>query len=664
MRREVARKAIVVAAVALAAAIIFTFHRVPRPRHEPPSTGIKLSAPKNAGEPTAVLSNFDFAESSAGREKFRIHAERTVGFAPAAGLANTWYGLQSVTLTLDQEGKSPLRVTSRRADYDPRSKAMHMSGDVRLADNSGTTAATSRVNFDPANNVLLFPDAVTFTRGGLAGSAKSGRYDTATHVLTFAGPVSASGTESSGAPFSSLKADGVEFQRDLHQAIFDGHVAGSHGADSFFASRLTLHLDERDQIQSAQAGGDVSGTLIATPAGASPAIYHYSGNAAVLFFDAEQRLRSVVLTGTPAKIVGPGSGQGFTQQAISALTLTFLLENQTLREADAESNVRVESAGRDARGRPALQSVSGDRGRALYADTGELLSAQLTGHVTGTSPEGTSRAPVAEYFPSQEKTVLLGRGNTDAELESPRGKLVAEKIEIFSTRSWIGASGKARAFLKPGRANAGVPAYLASSKEPTFAKADQIVLDDASGVARFSGQAALWQENNALLASTIVLDNATRTARAEGAVRAAGTSSSGGERMEPVSISAPHMTYSEKGATAQFGGGVVATRSTAQAHGQNGEIHFDRDNRVDQMTIDGDVAFADPETGRSGSGTKLLDLPGKGITVLDGNPAHALDGSGNQVTGAVLTFRKESGSVEVAPEKGKKIETIYRTQGH
>src|SRR5690242_5931661 len=139
MKATPAQWGIFAASAALTVVLLYSFRRVPHAVRQAAPASPAVSAPVGAGHPTTVLSGFDYAQTSAGKPKFRVHADRTVGFAQGAGLPSTWYGLEAVTLTLYSDQGEPFKVTSNTAEYDPRTKAMHLKGNVVMTDVSGTT---------------------------------------------------------------------------------------------------------------------------------------------------------------------------------------------------------------------------------------------------------------------------------------------------------------------------------------------------------------------------------------------------------------------------------------------------------------------------------------------------------------------------------------------
>jgi LPS export ABC transporter protein LptC len=627
VRTTPAQKGILAAAAALAIALFISFRRVPHASSQPAPPAAALVAPEGSGHATTVLSGFDYAETSSGRPKFRVHADRTVGFAQGAGLPSTWYGLEAVSLTLFTDEGEPFEVKSDRADYDPRTKAMHLMGNVRMTDASGTNLRTAKVDYDPSRNMVLVPEPIEMLRGGIRSHASSAVYDAVSRELALAGPVTAEGTAglpgAPSSPFSSLRSDRGLYRRTAGEIDLMGHVEGARGIDRFTSDSLRLHVTAANQIDRATAEGSVSGSVANTP-GQPPQLF--SATRASLDFSAAGKLERIVLSG----------------------------------------GARMERDGRNAKGEAVRETIQSDSADALFAAAGTIDSARFIGNVVATSPEAIAHAPSAVYAASENRLTFLAEADRDAEVLQPRGKVVARRIDLLSGSSRLIAIGSARAFLKPSSENRGLPEFLSSSKKPTRAKAERIELDNAARTASFVGGVAIWQEANALFGDKVEMFDENRSASADGHVRAVAHSAAApGESKAPplTTITAERMRYQDSSRTARFESQVLATRGEQAAHGDAAESRFNAKNQVERTVLSGHVKFSDPATGRSGIGDRAEDEPLAGVTTLYGDPAVAQDARGNRITAAVLTFRKDSGSVEAKAKDGQKIESIYQTKG-
>lgn len=657
MRFSRLQLALLAVAAGLAAVLAATFRRVPRPPREASPPAAAAKGPEGAGKATTLLSGFDYSESTGGKNRFSVHADRTVGFAQGAGQPSTWYRLEKVALTLASERGDPLEVRSDEAEYDPRTRAMNLSGNVVAKDPRGTEVRSVLVRFDPAGNRLVMPAEVRFSRGAVSGRAASAVYGTATRILTLAGPVEAAGS-GPGAPFDALRADRGEYRSAEGELWLSGRVEGHRGEDTLACDRLTVHVLPDNRVDRAVAEGNVSGTLLSSGGRGS-----YRAARATSAFDGRGKIERVDLVGTPATMVVPAA-PARPERRLAAPGIRLGFSGDRLERADASGRPRLERDG-VRRGSPFVESITSDAARATFAADGSLASARFDGNVVGVTAQGTSKSPAASYAADADVTTLSAGSGRDAELDGDRGKLVASSIEIAGRSGTVTGTGDARLYLRPGAANGAVPAFLATGRKPTRGKARRIVLDDRARTAVLDGDAALWQEEDALFADAITLADADRTARAHGHVRLTGRSAPSGPADPGRStVTAGRLRYSEADRVAVFEDGVVASRGAQTARGDRGECRFDADNRLDRTILDGHVTLDDRATGRRGSGARAVDEPKAGTTNLAGNPAVAQDAQGNLVKGAVLTFRKESGSVEVKAGEGGRIESIYQTRGN
>ena len=657
-----ARWAIFGASAVLTGILVFSFRRVPRASRQPAPAPAGIAAPEGAGHPTTVLSGFDYAQTSAGRPKFQVHADRTVGFAPSAGLPSTWYGLQAVLLTLYSEEGAPLKIQSDAAEYDPRTKAMHMKGNVVMRDVSGTIVRTANVDYDPVPDMLRIPGPVDMVRGRIHGHASSAVYSNRSRELELAGPVTAEGTAAPASPFSTLRSDRGVYRRVPGEIELDGHVQGTHGSDRFSSDSLILHLASDDHVDRARATGTLEGSIAGGASGQAPEIF--AADTGTLDFDAAGKLERILLNGAPAKILATPTAADPGSRQIQAAAITLDYEQDLLRHATAEGNVDMERDTRNARGEPIHETIRSDSMAAAFSSGGTVETARFEGRVVATTPDAIAHAPAAAFAAASDSMTFLAAGGVDAEVSAPRGKVVARRIELFSAGSRLVATDAARAYLRPSSENRGLPEFLSSSKKPTRAKGDRIELDNAAKTATFTGSAAIWQESSSLFADRIQLFDVDRSAAAQGHVRTiARDAASASDKLVPLStVTSERMRYSESNRTAHFEERVVATRGPQVARGETADSRFNDKNQVEQTILTGHVKFSDPATGRKGSGDRAEDEPQAGVTTLFGDPAVALDGAGNRISAAVLTFRRNSGLVEARARDGQKIESVYQTR--
>jgi LPS export ABC transporter protein LptC len=628
-------------------------------------------AASEAGQPTTVLSGFDYTETVKGKPAFRIRSERTVGYGPAAGLAPERYALERVDLTLYSESGEPLHVLSDRADYDPRTKATLLQGNVRWSDEKGAMGETETVAFRPEARLLEAPKQVHFSQGSFDVLASSARYDVARRTTLLSGPVRGSGTGEDAGGLSRLAADAAAYRKDEQLIDLEGKVAASgKQGDRLECDRLLLKTTtDGKHLAWARATGSVKGR-IASPAGPTPSsgpsapARDYSGDTGMLLFGPDGQARSMSLTGTPATVL-----EG--ERRVSAETIDLDLEAGRPVAARAQGSVHLDAPPNRATSR---------RATVAYGPDGQITSLELSENVELSGDQKSGTADQAIQVPARGVWLLTGNAASSATVTSGGSKLSAPRIEIGEKRHDVTAEGGARAVFTPEKDKPAAATPLGDPARPTFGKASRIVLDDASRLATLSGGASLWQETSSLSADDITMNDGERMLTATGNVRAVlppsssppaaagaappkkGPPAGGAGKQDTSVVTARHLVYREAAATAVFDGGVVATRGTWRASSASGTAFLDKERKVEKVELVGSVSLTDAAAGRSGSADRAIDFPKEDRTILEGKPARANDAQGNRVAGATLTITQRGRRVEVTAPEGGKTEILSRTK--
>jgi LPS export ABC transporter protein LptC len=638
------------------ALVLFYFRPGRRPAagsgRENPGTAAESG---DAGQATSVAQGFDYTETVRGKPVFRIQAERTVAFGPAAGLPPNAYSLEKVALTVYPEQGAPVTVHADRASYDRRNNGAVLTGNVRWADERDAAGETERVEFDPSAHALVAPGRIHFTRGDFSLDAVSGRYDVDHREVRLAGPVRGSGSGAQTGGLSSLAGDAAIYRRDQGVIELTGHVsAATSSGDRLACERLTLKTAaEGKQLEWARAEGGVRGELSGAAMAGQPASSgprRYAADSGAFLFGADGALRSLALTGAPASIEEPG-------RTVLARSIEVALEAGRARSARAAGEVRIQTPD---------SSASADRGTLGISPAGAVDAMELEGHVVLKGEGGRSgQAERAVDVPEKGVWILTAAAGRSATVDSEGSRLSADRIELDQKSRNVRAAGNARALFTPGKDRPKAPTLVGDSSRPTYGKADRIALDDASRVATLSGRASLWQDQSSLFGDDITLNDRERTLVAVGSVRAVlvpEPAEGHSDRAASV-MTARRLTYREGASEAVFEGGVKLVRGGMRASSEKATAWLGKDRKVEKVDLSGDVALADQAAGRSGRADHAVDWPAQEKTVLEGAPAWVVDREGNRVAGAVLTIAGRGRSVEITAPAGGKTETVHRTKG-
>lgn len=623
-----------------------------------PAPGVPGESPE-AGEPTTLLSGFDYTESVGDKPLFRIRSDRTVGFGAGAGLPPNLYSLERVLLTVYPEEGPPVTVQSDRARYDDRTKAAVLSGNVRWVEpRDGALGETATIEFDPTRRALRAPGALHFTRGSFDVTARSGEYDLTTHVLSLAGPIRGSGTRQGSGGLSSIAGDSGEYRRDEGVVLLKGNAEASSGkGDRVTAERMLLKFSpDGNAPEWARAFVSVRGAL--APAAAGGVVRNYTADESALFFDLSGDVRSINLKGAPATVDEPG-------RRISGRSLDLDFVSGRPVSARATGDVRLRSD----RG-----NAESERASAVFASSGAFQTLDLEGsvRVEGEGRKGSANRIVD--LADRGVWILTGTPKTPATVEEGGSRVSASRIEIDRDRQTLSAEGKARAvFLSEKERPSQASSFLGDPSRPTFGKGDRIVFDRRARLATLSGSASLWQGSSSLFGEDITLNDAERTAVAVGKVRAVlsrapapapapAPGSSTGTKEEPGVVSARRLVYRESESSAVFEDTVTVTQGSWRASADRGVAFFGKDRKLDRVELSGGVSLADRSTGRTALADRAVDHPNEGRTVLHGNPARVSDAEGNRVAGSTLTITGRGKNVEVSAPAGGRTETIHKTK--
>jgi len=661
-RLELAILAFGVAFVGLLAVFFRSGSRPASPAGGRSSTGSRETSRTESAvdgdQPTAVLSGFDYTESVGEKPLFRIRSERTIGFGPGAGLPPNRYALEKVSLTVYPEEGEPVTVHADRAQYDDRTKAAVLSGNVAWTEpRDGALGETEKIEFRPGDRVLVAPSALHLTRGTFDVRAASGAYDVKGRVLRLAGPIRGSGTGQGSGGLSSLEADSGEYRREESVVLLIGKVStASAKGDRLACDRLLLKLSAQGrEVEWARALGGVRGSFAAAPAGAPagarPGAVErtYSASEAALFFDPSGEARALNLLGSPASVVEPAR-----QLAARSLDLEFASGRPVAARASGAVRLRSDRG-----------NAESQRASASFAPAGDFETLELEGDVRVEEEGRSGRASRVVDLPSRGVWLLTGNGVTSATVEEGSSKVSAARIEIDRNRKELRAEGRGRAVFAPRKdrpAQAG--AFLGDPSRPAYGKADRIVLDQNTRLATLSGGASLWQESSSLFADDITLNDTERTAAAVGRVRAvfSGGATEAKRGETPSVVTARRLLYRESESSATFEENVTIERGAWRAVASRGTAFFGKDRRLDRIELAGAVTLLDRATGRRGTADRAVDYPREGRTVLSGSPARVSDSEGNRVAGSTLTITGRGQNVEVTAPDGGRTETIHKTK--
>lgn len=210
---------------------------------------------------------------------------------------------------------------------------------------------------------------------------------------------------------------------------------------------------------------------------------------------------------------------------------------------------------------------------------------------------------------------------------------------------------------------------LLAGGEPIHVTARSMTAQHATNMARYTGDARLWQATSIVQAPVIDFDRDKRTviastssekapspeARAEPDTRHVSTVLMERDKtgkLSPVNVTSSRLTYADNQRLAQFEGGVVARGVDGTLTAKHVDVYLKpamatprptrssgppaQGSQVDKMIATGDVVLQQPT--RRGTGQRLVYTTARDEYVLTGGQPTIFDAEQGTVTGASLTF--------------------------
>ena len=564
------------------------------------------------------------------------------------------------------------------AYYDSRANLLTLRSQVRvkLAGPQGATVLADHADFskEPRQAVL---SAVHIEQGERAMDCQKLTFflrddNTLDHVVA-SGDVRAA---AQGPTTAHLRAPQADFRmgpgNQVRSAVLSGGVALETTGEtvaSGTAGKAVLDFGPRNHLTQVSTSDGVKFTQAPRPAqGKNPAVQGVDLAAAgVDFFVKDGRVLDHAVTNGAAQITllpVPGAAAGgSTVVTADQFQATFDGRNH-LRTLHGAPHARIVST---TPGKPDRTSASQSLA-VSFAPRGGIAGVLQEGGVQFTEGPRSATAAQARYNPTDDTLVLSGAPRvSEAGLTT-----TAQTIRFDRRTGQASAEGDVKSTyldLKPQPGGA-----LLASSDPIHVTARSATVRQTTGVARYTGQARLWQGANLVQAPVIVFDREHRTLTAQSAngalVSTVFVQESQKGRVTPVNVLSERLSYVDAERQAHFEGGVTvksadATLTAAQAtvvlvpRGEKSEAGATPTaSQVERVTAEGRIHIQ--EADRQAQGEHLVYTPDDGKFVLTGDSPSIFDAEHGSVTGDSLTFFSHDDRVLV--ESKGATRTVTRTR--
>lgn len=606
---------------------------------------------------------FDYSETEGNAEVYRLRATEAIAFAEGS---DRTFRLKDVTfLTRDPGSGRTAVVSAPRAEFVPATKGFRVFDGVSI-EGEGVVLRCISFRYEPARKVLASEGPVTAIREGLRATAREGIVESGAGRLRFRDAVRVGGRDERGRRVS-LAADEVELGR--------GGGFSARGSVVLRSDDLLLRAREasREVFGTADrliARGAVEAILVPGEGRAPAAPVRAEGEALTIERDADGLPAQFRLAGSPGRIDLPPDDETGARRA-EALDFEATLVAGALRRLTVPGALSVvESAPPGRAGErtpPRARRLASGSGQIGFGPDGKTLeTAVLDGGVTLSEGTTTSvRAPRATLRGEDASAVFAGTAETPARYEDDEARVTATVLTWFRGEGRVEATGAVKATL---RAREGSDLLGGRPGAPVFSESDFLRATPSEGRVLLTGNVTAWQEENILRAKSILLDERARSLRAEEDVRAVlrrrrVDAETKAPVLETMTASGAVLTHREADRLVRIEGASRVVSGTWVMSADVTDVFLGPDRTVDRAEARGGVVIEDLSDGRRGEGAKAVWKAESGTVSLEGRPATALDGKGNRLTGALLTFQRESGRVDVQTGPGIPSQGIIRPEG-
>ena len=692
-----ARFLIAVSAVAFAVVVAFAL-RKGAPDPEP----VTLAAT----DPTALVESASGTAIRVNRdeEQVRIKYDRLLTYDDGS---TRFIGVDVIT---ERAGGRTFTLRADEGLVGEGSAEFEFSGDVVLTSTTGLIAVTDHATYREQDGTVRAPGRVEFSRGRVSGAGVGLTYNKNTDLLTILREgvvqVTPIGSESAGLDVRSESVilsrpqQFIRFEGGM-RAVTDGQVIQSDLGIGHFGDgeeRLEeLELLGNSSVTSveAQAGGlealrgreinlsfgsdgqtleraVVSGDAVMRVAGASDATGRLVTAETLDVALAPNGSTPTALTGRQNVVVSlPAVGAGASRTIRAATLDAGGNEADGLTTARFEGSVQFQETGPDI-DRSARSEVL-DAG--LAPGLGDIEEARFSRDVRFVDGELTGTAEVARYGLSTDALQLSGLGPT-----GDRPRVVTERMSVSAAqidvaldasdtgeaeaaRSSLVATGSVTSELSPGgdSPESNRPSML-NSDRPVIIVGDELHYAEAEGVAVYTGNAHLSQQDTSVKADSITLQDRTGDLIADGSVVTTAmiwSDTADGERERvPTTARSKGFTYHEATRLATYTGEARVGGSVGDLEAERIELFLtESGDELERVEAYENVTLL--ERGRTTTGESLTYVALTERYVVRGAPVTAVDACGRETTGRTLTFDRLADRVIV--DGTKQVRT--RTQG-
>jgi lipopolysaccharide export system protein LptA len=676
----------------------------------------RAAVPSTPGDAVSITDPTAFTESGKGTsEQLKGNKVVTsVSFQRQLTYADGKIRGIGITATLRDKDGRPVTVTADQAELVvPPGQAQvltvgKLTGNVKLATDTGLEVTSSEATYDDANGMLTIPGPVQFRKGRMSGKGVGATYNRNNEVLWILAeaqvnvtPDAAGGgaVDASAASAGLARADNYMKLEKNARIVSDGRTAE--------ASVITLLLDETgEKIQQMQLRdrSRISGTgagaqlmvakhidMIYAPDGRTlqssklmeQAVVELPGAAAApprkisaSTIDIGMSPDGATVTSLAAvekvQVDLPAEANVPGKQIRSATLRATGAAGQGLQNAVFEGGVEYTEARAATAKSPATERQA--RSQRLIVDTkpglGPIERADFRGNARFADGAMTAQAPRALYgIEADQLDLSPSEGDPGAGpiLENAQLTVQARNIHVSPSTEKLSADTDVRSIIKPQKKGTNgsqtrMPAMLKQDKAVTVTS-NRLAYDGVSE-ATYSGSARLWQDASRIDADMIVLNDRTGNLTARVSVRTTMMLTDEDPKTKTrkpleTKASADALVYDDAKRVATYTSSPPALSRLTNVQGDVSGVRVDlylREGGGELDRLEADTTVSVTLTEMFSTGKHLVYTAATNTHVMTGAPVVSIkkepDGTCKKTEGSTLTYQRSENSIRVEAMPG------------
>src|SRR5438067_1999203 len=606
----------------LVGGVIFVGVSYYKMRHNTPFR-MRSETPALSKEITGIIEGYERRMTKGDRLYLWLRAARDVSYADGH------HELEQVNLQVfPPTGDKPDQIPSNQAIDDQKKGAGQFTGNVQIETHEALKVKTDSLVYHQDNEVAETSSPITFERENVSGKATGALVDD--------------------------KNKGLELRNDVEvtvapEALKDPNKKDTKPLKGARAKPVTIH--------SAQAVFEQTSMRLTFSGGATAEQEQdvMSGDTLTAILSDQKKLEKIEMRGNSYL---RAMDEGHAAEAHS-VDMDFSFDgDQRLQRAYGSRDIRTQTLNADSdpfqpSAKRGTRTLTSQKMAALFVrETQDVDRVDATGDAKFNEMDRNGIANSVSYTAADETVRLRGGEPT---VWDSRARTKAMEIDSNNATDISYCRSKVQTtYYSQEQTNGAAP--FRKVKSPVYLLADRAEVNHDSGVAIYTGNSRMWQDDNFVRADTITLFREEKRMDARGHVQSAlyqaKQKTGNSTAVVPVFATAEFMRYSDPDRLLHYETNVDIKQGTDRMTSGVADVYLQKNvNEVERTIAQHNVVIIQP--GKRGTGDWCQYTNADEVAILKGNPAHVEDVEQGTTDGNRLTMYRRENRVVVDDNRGE-----------